>query len=128
MAAFCDSRLTIFLPANGCRWFQLYCGRADCPTSRLKCAQFLLRSQAVRRIVLNVGGSLRRAFMNGCVGEEVVGTYRMYTDSDGHAKWEAIDLATTPEWMKGLDTTKIAFGSRPPGVMQDWHPAPQRQF
>jgi len=72
--------------------------------------------------------SVRRTFTNGFVGEEVVGTYRMYTDSDGHAKWEADDLATTPEWMKGLDTTRIAFGSRAPGVLQDWHPAPQRQF
>jgi quercetin dioxygenase-like cupin family protein len=24
--------------------------------------------------------------------------------------------------------TKIRFGTRAPGEMQDWHPAPQRQF
>jgi uncharacterized cupin superfamily protein len=57
-----------------------------------------------------------------------VGTYRMYTDGQGRAQWEAIDLNKTPEWRAGLDTTKIAFGVREPGVMQDWHPAPQRQF
>ena len=57
-----------------------------------------------------------------------MGTYRMYTDDQGHAQWEAIDLSKTPEWRSGLDTTKIVFGVREPGVMQDWHPAPQRQF
>jgi uncharacterized cupin superfamily protein len=57
-----------------------------------------------------------------------MGTYRMYTDTQGHARWEEIDLANAPEWLKGLDTTSIRFGSREPGVMQDWHPAPQRQF
>ena len=55
-------------------------------------------------------------------------TYRMYTGSDGKAAWEAIDLDTKAEWLKGLDTTQIRFSARPPGVLQDWHPAPQRQF
>ena len=55
-------------------------------------------------------------------------TYRMFTDAQGKARWEAIDLNKTPEWTKGLDVTQIRFGSRPVGVMQDWHPAPQRQF
>lgn len=57
-----------------------------------------------------------------------MGTYRMYTDAEGHAQWEAIDLAKTPEWLDGLDTTSIRFGIREPRVLQDWHPAPQRQF
>ncbi|MSQ27403.1 MAG: cupin domain-containing protein [Dehalococcoidia bacterium] len=57
-----------------------------------------------------------------------MGTYRMYTDAPAKARWEAIDLAKTPDWLAGLDTTQIKFGSRPPGVIQDWHPAPQRQF
>jgi uncharacterized cupin superfamily protein len=57
-----------------------------------------------------------------------MGTYRMYTDGDGKARWEAIDLRSTPDWMNGLDTTQIRFGIREPGVLQDWHPAPQRQF
>jgi uncharacterized cupin superfamily protein len=52
----------------------------------------------------------------------------MYTDARGHARSERVDLATTPEWLKGLDTTSIRFGVREPGVLQDWHPAPQRQF
>ena len=57
-----------------------------------------------------------------------MGTYRMYTDSEGHARWEPVDLARVPDWLDGLDTTNIRFGSREPGVLQDWHPAPQRQF
>jgi uncharacterized cupin superfamily protein len=55
-------------------------------------------------------------------------TYRMFTGPDGKATWEAVDLEATPEWLKGLDTTKIRFSSRAPGELQDWHPAPQRQF
>jgi hypothetical protein len=57
-----------------------------------------------------------------------MGTYRMYTGADGKARWEEIDLAKAREWTDGLDTTNIRFGSRTPGVLQDWHPAPQRQF
>lgn len=57
-----------------------------------------------------------------------MGTYRMYTDAQGKARWEDMDLATTPDWTRGLDTTRIVFGTRAPGVTQDWHPAPQRQF
>jgi uncharacterized cupin superfamily protein len=52
----------------------------------------------------------------------------MYTDAQGHAQWEAVDLAATPAWLDGLDTTNIRFSLREPGVLQDWHPAPQRQF
>jgi quercetin dioxygenase-like cupin family protein len=52
----------------------------------------------------------------------------MYTDAQGKARSEPIDLASTPAWTDGLDTTQIRFGVRPPGVLQDWHPAPQRQF
>ena len=57
-----------------------------------------------------------------------MGTYRMFTDSENIARWEEISLENTPDWTSGLDVTKIRFGSRPPGVLQDWHPAPQRQF
>ncbi len=57
-----------------------------------------------------------------------MGTYRMYTDPDGKARWEPIDLAAVPTWTNGLDSAQIRFGIREPGVMQDWHPAPQRQF
>jgi uncharacterized cupin superfamily protein len=52
----------------------------------------------------------------------------MFTGSDGRATWEEIDLSTHPEWLSGIDVTKIRFGSRAPGELQDWHPAPQRQF
>ena len=57
-----------------------------------------------------------------------MGTYRMYTDDDAVARWEEIDLEKVPSWTEGIDVTKIRFGSRQPGVLQDWHPAPQRQF
>lgn len=55
-------------------------------------------------------------------------TYRMYTGADGKARWEAIDLDKASAWLSGLDVTKIRFSARKPGVLQDWHPAPQRQF
>jgi hypothetical protein len=57
-----------------------------------------------------------------------MGTYRMYTDGEGKARCEPIDLGNAPDWMKGFDCTQIRFGVREPGVLQDWHPAPQRQF
>ncbi len=57
-----------------------------------------------------------------------MGTYRMYTDAQGKARWEEMDLSQTPDWTKGQDTTRIVFGTREPGKTQDWHPAPQRQF
>lgn len=57
-----------------------------------------------------------------------MGTYRMYTGDDGKATWEEIDLDAVPDWTGGIDVTQIRFGSRAPGVLQDWHPAPQRQF
>ena len=57
-----------------------------------------------------------------------MGTYRMYTDDDAVARWEEIDLEKVPSWTEGIDVTQIRFGTRQPGVLQDWHPAPQRQF
>ncbi len=57
-----------------------------------------------------------------------MGTYRMFTDASGDTTWEPIDLAEHPDGLEGFDTTKIRFGIRPPNVLQDWHPAPQRQF
>lgn len=58
----------------------------------------------------------------------MMGTYRMYTDDNAIARWEEIDLDKVSNWTNGIDVTQIRFGARPPGVLQDWHPAPQRQF
>jgi quercetin dioxygenase-like cupin family protein len=55
-------------------------------------------------------------------------TYRMFTDTDGKSRWEEIDLDAMPDWTRGLDATAVRFASRPLGELQDWHPAPQRQF
>ena len=57
-----------------------------------------------------------------------MGTYRMFADSNGVSQWEDIDLGQVPEWIKGIDVTQIRFSKREPDVLQDWHPAPQRQF
>jgi len=57
-----------------------------------------------------------------------VGTYRLYTGDDGESHIETIDLAETPDWTSGLDTTSIRFREDSPGRFVDWHPAPRRQF
>jgi mannose-6-phosphate isomerase-like protein (cupin superfamily) len=57
-----------------------------------------------------------------------MGTYRLYTGSDGQSHIEAVDLSKTPEWTKAQATTGITFREAPVGNWQDWHPAPRRQF
>ena len=57
-----------------------------------------------------------------------MGTYRMYTDDDEVSRWEEIDLENVPSWTEGIDASQIRFSLRQPGILQDWHPAPQRQF
>ena len=57
-----------------------------------------------------------------------MGTFRMYTGSDGQCHVEKIDLAKTPDWTKGLASTQITFREQPVGWTLDWHPAPRRQF
>ena len=57
-----------------------------------------------------------------------MGTYRMYADDDAISRWEEIDLEKVPSWTEGITVNQLRFGSRQPGVLQDWHPAPQRQF
>ena len=57
-----------------------------------------------------------------------MGTYRLYTGSDGESHIEPIDLSGTPDWKAGLDTTTISFREDSPGRFVDWHPAPRRQF
>ena len=57
-----------------------------------------------------------------------MGLFRLYTGGDGESHVERIDLGGTPEWVKGLATTQIAFREDPVGRFIDWHPAPKRQF
>ena len=57
-----------------------------------------------------------------------MGTFRLYTGSDGQSHVESINLPTTPQWTKGLATTQISFREDPVGRYLDWHPAPRRQF
>jgi hypothetical protein len=57
-----------------------------------------------------------------------MGTFRLYTGTDGQSHVETIDLANTTSWTAGLQTTNITFRTMPAGTFQDWHPAPRRQF
>src|SRR5437899_12858234 len=57
-----------------------------------------------------------------------MGTFRLYTGSDGQSRIGPVDLGRTPEWTKGLATTQISFREWPIGQYLDWHPAPRRQF
>ena len=57
-----------------------------------------------------------------------MGTFRLYTGSEGQSHIETIDLARVPDWTKGLATTRISFRTDPVGHFLDWHPAPRRQF
>lgn len=57
-----------------------------------------------------------------------MGTYRMFTGTDGQTHIETIDLAQTPEWMAAQAATTITFREAPAGRYQDWHPAPRRQY
>ena len=42
-----------------------------------------------------------------------MGTFRLYTGSDGQSHIERIDLAKTPEWGKGLSTCSVEGCDRP---------------
>jgi quercetin dioxygenase-like cupin family protein len=57
-----------------------------------------------------------------------MGTYRLYTGSDGQSHIEAVDLSQTPDWTKGQATTNIAFREAAVGNFSDWHAAPRRQY
>ena len=57
-----------------------------------------------------------------------MGTYRMYADANDDTTWEPIDLEAHKDWLDGVEATRVRFGIRLPDVVQDWHPAPQRQF
>jgi hypothetical protein len=49
---------------------------------------------------------------------------RIYTGSDGHSHFEEIDV----EIGKFVAGEGIVFRHAPPGDVQDWHPAPRRQY
>ena len=57
-----------------------------------------------------------------------MGTYRLYSGSDGQSHIEAIDLGQTPDWTNAQDTTNIKFSEAAAGRLSDWHTAPRRQF
>ena len=57
-----------------------------------------------------------------------MGTYRLYTDSQGLSQIEEIDLSKTPEWTEVQAATSISFREAPVGNFIDYHPAPRRQF
>ena len=57
-----------------------------------------------------------------------MGTFRLYTGSDGHSHIEPIELARTPDWTSPQAVTTINFREAKVGNFQDWHPAPRRQF
>jgi hypothetical protein len=57
-----------------------------------------------------------------------MGLFRLYTGPDGKSHVEAIALAKTPDWSRGLATAQISFREDPVGRFLDWHPAPKRQF
>ena len=57
-----------------------------------------------------------------------MGTYRLYTDSQGLSQIEKINLSSTPEWTEAQATTTIAFREAAVGNFSDYHTAPRRQF
>ena len=57
-----------------------------------------------------------------------MGTFRLYTGSDGQSHIETIDAMKQGDWTKGMPTTQISFSTWPVGRFLDWHPAPRRQF
>ena len=49
---------------------------------------------------------------------------RLYTGKDGHSHFDEIEVE-----VKQLQPTEgIVFRDEPPGQLQDWHPAPRRQY
>jgi hypothetical protein len=49
---------------------------------------------------------------------------RIYTGSDGHSHFEEVEI----EVGKLQPGDGILFRDEPPGKVQDWHPAPRRQY
>ena len=57
-----------------------------------------------------------------------MGTYRLYTDSQGVSKIEDIDLSKTQDWTQAQATTNITFREAAVKNFSDFHCAPRRQF
>ena len=49
---------------------------------------------------------------------------RLFTGKDGHSHFEEIEV----EFEKIQPGEGIIFRNAPPGPVQDWHPAPRRQY
>src|SRR5256885_15341574 len=62
------------------------------------------------------------------IQEALMGTWRLYTGSDGQSHVEKIDYKAQADWVKGIPTTQITFSEWHVGRFYDWHPAPRRQF
>tara|TARA_B100000586_G_C19814809_1_gene303718 strand:- start:44 stop:385 length:342 start_codon:yes stop_codon:yes gene_type:complete len=57
-----------------------------------------------------------------------MGTYRLFTNSQGLSQIEDIDLTKTPDWTAAQATTNITFREAAVGNYSDYHCAPRRQF
>ena len=57
-----------------------------------------------------------------------MGTWRLYTGSDGKSHVEKIEYKDHSDWVKGIPATDIKFSEWHVGRFYDWHPAPRRQF
>ncbi|MCS5657643.1 MAG: hypothetical protein NZ762_04200, partial [Dehalococcoidia bacterium] len=57
-----------------------------------------------------------------------MGTYRLFTNSQGVSQIEDIDLTKTPDWTAAQATTNITFREAAVGNYSDYHCAPRRQF
>ena len=57
---------------------------------------------------------------------------RLYTGKDGQSHFEEMEVAFTSfdiqEISKEQDVSGIVFRRAPAGHVQDWHPAPRRQY
>jgi quercetin dioxygenase-like cupin family protein len=62
-----------------------------------------------------------------------VSVTRMYTGGDGQTHTEQIEIKLMPrsaggDWSEESKASGVRFLRRPPGNVEDWHPAPQRQY
>ena len=53
-----------------------------------------------------------------------MGTWRLYTGSDGQSHVEKIDYKAQADWVKGIPTTQITFSEWHVGRFYDWHGVP----